>query len=85
MAGPCTTVEGFSGALALISGGHRSAVLAHPEWASMACEPDPALQLAWMVRQGLLSYDDLDDLQTLHEEGSEQDRIVEQAFAALGD
>lgn len=73
----------FPGALALLSSGHRATVLAHPGWIDIAQEPDPAFQLVWMVEQELLSYDDLDDLQTLEEEPSDIDRIVEEAFAEL--
>lgn len=73
----------FPGALALLSDGHRAAVLAHPGWIDIAQKPDPVLQLVWMVEHGLLTYDELDELQTLEEEPSENDRIVEEAFAEL--
>lgn len=82
----CTSVETDApqDALALIQEGHRAAVMAHPEWSAVAREQDPALQLAWMVRQGLLSYDELYDLLSFDEEASDSDRFVEEAFADLG-
>lgn len=73
----------FPGALALLSDGHRAAVLAHPGWIDIVQEPNPALQLVWMVEQGLLTYDELDDLQTLDAQPSVSDRMVEEAFAEL--
>ncbi|NNG23407.1 hypothetical protein [Telluria aromaticivorans] len=84
MANTRTAVNSLPVALALISAAHRTAVLAHPQWIDMARDPDPARQLAWMVEQGLLTYDELDDLQTFDPESSEQDRIVEEAYAMLG-
>lgn len=77
-------IDGPADALAIIREGHRAAVLAHPDWHAVAASQDPVLQLAWMVRERLLSYDELDDLLTLDEEASESDRIVEEAFAELG-
>ncbi|RZJ84727.1 MAG: hypothetical protein EOO64_03015 [Massilia sp.] len=73
----------FPGALALLSDGHRAAVLAHARWIDIAQKPDPVAQLVWMVEHGLLTYDELDELQTLEEEPSENDRLVEEAFAEL--
>ena len=70
--------------LALIGDAHRTEVMAHPGWTAMAGERNPALQLAWMVRQRLLTYDELDDLHSLQVEASERDRIVEEAFEELG-
>jgi len=82
----CTSddIDMSADALALIHEGHRAAVVAHPDWHAVAREHDPALQLVWMVKQRLLSYDELYDLLTFDEEASESDRIVEEAFAELG-
>ena len=84
MASTCETVDLLPRALALISDGHRAAVLAHPRWIDVAQEPSAARQLAWMVRQRVLTYDEFDDLQTFDAEQSESDRLVEEAFAELG-
>lgn len=82
----CTSddIEVSADALALIHEGHRAAVLAHPDWHAVAREREPALQLVWMVKQRLLSYDELYDLLTFDEEASDSDRIVEEAFGELG-
>lgn len=74
----------FSDALALIQQEHRAAVLAHPGWRAVATERNPAQQLVWMVKQRLLSYDDLYDLLSFDEPVSDSDRIIEDAFAELG-
>ncbi|MFC0252468.1 hypothetical protein [Massilia consociata] len=88
MTGTCAalddTVDLLPRGLAMIAAGQRAAVLAHPRWTDIAQEPNPALQLAWMVRQGLLTYDELDDLHTFEQEPSDNDRIIEEAFAELG-
>lgn len=84
MTSTCTAVDSLPVALRLVSHAHQAAVLSHPAWIDIAEEADPALQLVWMVEKGLLSYDELDDLQTFEEETSERDRIVEEAFAVLG-
>lgn len=84
MVRPCADEGLFRGALALISDAHRAAALSHPRWLDIAQEPDPARQLVWMVRQNLLSYDELDDLQRFDKEPSDVDRIVEEAFDELG-
>jgi hypothetical protein len=83
MASAYGNVALLSEALALISAEHRAAVLAHPQWIDIAREPTPARQLVWMVRQGLLTYDELDELQTFDEAPSAGDRIVQDAFAEL--
>jgi len=82
----CTSdvIDVSADALALIHEGHRAAVVAHPDWPAVAREHKPAMQLVWMVKQQLLSYDELYDLLTFDEEASESDRIVEDAFAELG-
>jgi hypothetical protein len=72
-------------ALAMVSQDQRAAALAHPRWASIASSASAARQLAWMVSENLLSYDELDELQTFGEQASEQDRIVEQAYAMLSE
>ncbi|UVW30281.1 hypothetical protein [Massilia sp. H6] len=84
MTSTCTAADPLPAALTLVSLAHQAAALAHPAWADMARQASPALQLAWMVEQGLLSYDELDDLQTLDEQPSERDRIVAEVFAVLG-
>ena len=71
-------------ALPLIQEEHRAAVIAHPEWRTVATGRDPAMQLAWMVRQRLLTYDELDNLLTFDEDAAASDRIIEEAFAELG-
>lgn len=83
MANRCTAVDSLPVALRLISAAHRTAVLAHPQWIKIKRDPNPSHQLAWMVEQGLLSYDELDELQTLGQEPSERDRIVEETYALL--
>jgi hypothetical protein len=84
MATTNTAGNTFPDALALIGDAHRADVMAHPGWTAMAKERNPALQLAWMVRQRLLTYDELDDLHSMQVEASERDRIVEEAFEELG-
>ena len=77
------TTEMPANALAFIQEEHRAAVAAHPGWRAIASERDPALQLVWMVRQHLLTYDDLYDLLSFDEDASESDTIIEEAFAEL--
>lgn len=84
MTSTCTAVDSLPVALRLVSHAHQAAVLSHPAWTDIAEEADPARQLAWMVEQYLLSYDELDDLQTFEQQPCERDRIVEEAFAILG-
>lgn len=84
MTSTCSAVGSFPVALTLISHAHQAAVLSHPKWIDVVSASDPAQQLVWMVEQGLLSYDELDELQTFEEKPSEQDRIVEEAYAVLG-
>lgn len=83
MASMGTAVDSVPVVLGFISAAHRTAVLAHPQWSDVARNRDPARQLVWMVEQQLLTYDELDDLQTLGQEPSEPDRIVEEAYALL--
>lgn len=83
MANTCTAVDSLPVVLRLICPAHRSAVLAHPQWIDVMQDRDPSRQLVWMVEQRLLTYDELDDLQTLDREPSERDRIVEEAYALL--
>ncbi len=85
MTSTCFEVGSIPVALTLLSHAHQAAVLSHPTWIDIARESDPAHQLVWMVDQGLLSYDELDELQTFEEEPSERDRIVEDAYAILGE
>ena len=81
--GSRSTDESLPGVLKLIGLTQRGAVVAHPHWNAIAQDPDPARQLVWMVEQQLLTYDELDEIQTLGPEPSEPDRIVEQAYAML--
>jgi hypothetical protein len=71
-------------ALSLLAPEQCATVLEHPRWPNIAALPDAAQQLAWLVEQGVLSYDELDDLQTFDQEPSERDRIVEATYALLG-
>lgn len=84
MTTPTGPSASMTSALSLLAPEQRATGLDHPRWTDIAAEPDPARQLAWLVEQGVLSYDELDDLQTLDQEQSERDRIVEATYALLG-